>query len=288
MKISREQAIRATIAYADIFDYPLTFKELEMWAIGRSIKILQRKDYFFRPGQKKIIDTRLQREKLSKNKWKIVTGVSNWLKFIPTIKLVGVTGGLAMNNADEDDDIDLFFITSSGSLWLSRLMAIILVELLGKRRHPKQTQVKNLICLNMFMSEKKLSLPQTERDLFSAHEVLQMTPLWEKDRVYARFLQANKWVKNFLPKAWEEKCKVKSAKYKVNNYKSTYWSIVRPLEFLVKYIQLWYMRKRRSTEIITDYCLRFHPQDARFWIKKALDKRLQRYNIPLDKIFYGR
>lgn len=288
MKISRKNALQAAIAYADVFDYPLTSNELELWAIGSEIKILQKQEYYYLQNRKRIINFRLKREKFSQNKWQVAKNVCRWLKLIPTIKLVGVTGGLAMNNADENDDIDLFFITSKNSLWISRLLSIFVVSILGKRRRPNQEHVKNLICLNMFMSEENLSLLKNERDLFSAHEVLQMAPLWERENVYQKFLNANNWVKNYLPNAWKEKFRTKKRIKSNKKIFNACYLLIIIFEFIVKLFQLWYMKKRRSAEVITNHLLRFHPHDARIWIKKELNKRLKIYNIPLDKIFYDR
>ena len=59
------------------------------------------------------------------------------------------------------------------------------------------------------------------------------------------------------------------------------------MERIAKLLQLWYMRKRRTTEVVSDKVLRFHPRDARVWVKQELQHRLDRFNIPLDKIFYA-
>lgn len=59
------------------------------------------------------------------------------------------------------------------------------------------------------------------------------------------------------------------------------------LEPLAKFIQLWYMEKHRTYEVITDTTLRFHPKDARVWVKRKLASRLAKFNIPLDKVFYA-
>lgn len=60
------------------------------------------------------------------------------------------------------------------------------------------------------------------------------------------------------------------------------------LEPLARSVQLWYMKNKRTREVITDTTLRFHPKDARVWVKKKLSGRLTRYNIPLDKVFKDR
>ena len=121
-----------------------------------------------------------------------------------------------------------------------------------------------------------------------------MTPLWGRDGVYKRFLYANAWVKKFLPNAWEEKVKSsreagsRSAgqKSKVKSQKS--YKVFSILEPIAQFMQLRYMNRRRTTEVIGDTVIRFHPRDARGWIKKELGRRLAQFNIPLDKIFYGR
>lgn len=267
-------ALLATILYADIFDWPLTPEELRLWCIGTKPKALI--------AQKKSFDERRKREEWAKPKWEKARAVASVLSRIPSLTLIGVTGGLARNNAKHDDDIDLFFITKKGTIWASRLCAILLCELLGVRRRPGDTDVADKICLNMFMSEDALALPKNEQDLFAAYEVLQMVPLWKRAGTYRKFLFANQWVKKFLPNAWEAKRKTPRSIGKANAL-----VLFRAFEPIAKVLQLWYMRKRRTSEIISSSILRFHPRDARWWIKEEFARRLSRHNLPLDKIFYG-
>jgi len=259
--------------YADIFDYRLSDEELRYWCVYR---VLPKRYTSYRTQR-----TTHRREKYSRRKWEIA-GSLWWLNVFPTIELIGVTGALAMNNASEDDDIDLLIITKPGALWITRFVVTVILDLFSLRRRPGEQEYKNKICLNMFMSSNALSLPAKERDLFAAHEVLQMKPLWDRGETYQRFLQANNWVERFLPTAWRDKYQVSSIKYQNTQ------SILRFLEPLAKTIQLWYMRKRRTTEVVSDTVIRFHPVDARDWIYRELQRRLRGTNIPLDKIFYGR
>lgn len=252
----------------------------------------KRKKYYFLKGRKNLVHIREERAKWQPQKWAIARRAAALLGRIPTIKLIGVTGGLAMNNADYGDDVDLFFVVADGTLWITRLMATVLMDIFGLRRKPGDKNITDRVCLNMFMSEGFLALEKEERDCFTAHEVLQMTPLWEQGNAYHKFLKANQWVKRFLPNAWREK----NAKWPMPNAKlkrsnmlfSIYHLAFIILEPLAKFVQLWYMRRHRTSEVITDTVIRFHPKDARVWIKRKLATRLVRYNIPLDKIFYGR
>jgi hypothetical protein len=225
---------------------------------------------------------------VSKEKREIARGVGKWLMLIPSITLVGVTGGVAVNNAIDSDDIDIFIITARGTLWITRALATLVVDLLRMRRHPGDINVKDKICLNMFMSESALGIPKKERDLYTAHEVLQMEPIWARGNSYKQFLESNNWVKNVLPTAWSIK-HIGRNNHPKASYFWTYISVffLRFLENPAKFFQLWYMRRRRTHEVIAQRMLRFHPNDARVWIKKELHKRLAKRNIPLDKIFYG-
>ena len=207
-----QKAILKTLAYADVFDYPLTLPELHNFLIGQkaSLQDLEKtilgmekidKDgqFFLLKKRPKIVQARQKRFEWSQNKLKIAQRVAKYLKLIPFIKMVAVTGNLAMNNAEEKDDIDLLIVTSQNRLWLTRLLTVFLVELVANRRRPKDQEVEDKICLNMFLAENYLSLPKKEQDLFSAHEVFQAKLLWEKERTYQKFLKANQWAQKYLP-----------------------------------------------------------------------------------------
>lgn len=229
-------------------------------------------------GRERLISKRLERREVARYKWHRAYAMSRWYRLIPSVSLVGVTGGLAMENAKEGDDIDLFFITSSHTIWITRFLVTLVTQLCGVRRKPKAAQEADAICLNMFMAQSSLTLIGSEQDLFAAHEVLQMRPLWQRGRVYHEFLSSNSWVKKFLPTAWEDKLKhsvVIGEKPRRFGFLSVINMCASLLEPLAKFFQLWYMQKRRTTEVIEQGVLRFHPKDARFWVKKSLHYALK-------------
>ncbi|MBI2404913.1 hypothetical protein HYV22_01895 [Candidatus Gottesmanbacteria bacterium] len=296
--ISKRHACLATLLYADIFDYPLTASEVIYWSVlyenprpfPKEVK--KKKQFFIFPGREAIIATREKRRRWAGKKWGIARKVARILRCIPTIELIGVTGGLAMDNAKKEDDIDLFCIVAPGTIWTSRLLATMVVELLGKRRRPGDRMVANSVCLNMFMSSDALMLPKGECDWYAAHEVLQMQCIWEQKGTYQKFLQANSWVKAFLPNAWNQKTRITNYELRITKKQpilsQLIIKIMRFFEPMAKHVQLQYMKKHRTTEVVSDTVLRFHPQDARLWVKRALAVRLKPYNIPLDKVFYAR
>lgn len=211
-----KKEILRTLAYGDIFDYPLKTREIWRFLIGskktsyRAVakqlswlveaKFLGKEgDFYFLLKRRKTVNIRRRREYWSKKKLKIARRGAKWLRLISMIQMVGVTGALAMKNSNKNDDIDLLIVTSKNRLWLTRLVTVILIELIAKRRRPGDIDVRDKICLNMFLDEENLAVPSNERDLFSAHEVCQLLPLWEKGGVYNKFIKKNKWVKDYLP-----------------------------------------------------------------------------------------
>lgn len=209
------QAICRTMVYADIFDYPLTDEEIWQYLIsGHRIgfdllksKLNQAVDQkqisvsgklFFFKGRKKIVAVRNRRAKAADNKMRIAHRVAWWLKFIPTVRMIAITGALAMRNSEKDDDIDLLIVTAKKRLWLTRLLATFLVELVAERRRPNDRKFRDKICLNMFLDEENLVIPRAERNLFSSHEVCQLKPIWDRGNIYKRFIKENKWTTQYL------------------------------------------------------------------------------------------
>jgi hypothetical protein len=292
------ECLFATVAYADIFDYPLTGDDLYFWCIQKTPRkniravripsVVTHNFYFTLRGREYIVNKYNSRHAISQEKREIARNAARWLRIIPSLTLVGLTGGVAVNNATPNDDVDLFCISARGTMWITRALTTLLIDILGLRRRPGDRNVADKICLNMFMSEGALAIPKNERDLFSAHEVLQMEPLWARGKSYRDFLEKNSWVKYLLPVAWNVK------RWGHNNHpKASYvWTrisvnILRLFENPAKFLELRYMKNRRTHEVITKHLLRFHPEDARRRVRAEFAKRLSKRNIPLDNVFYA-
>jgi hypothetical protein len=296
-----------TIAYADIFEFPLTVQEIVRYCIGKNVTLksvkkslsyllglhADEKTFISLSKRDTILATRRQRSRESSIKWRVVSGIARWLTYIPSIMLIGVTGALAMGNAGHDDDIDLFIVTREKTLWVTRILTVLLVETLGNRRHPNQKEVTNSICLNMFVSEDGLAIARDERDIYTAHEAMQMIPVWETNDIYEQFIGENTWIRPYLPNWWKEKHtqlrmhKGESTAVSSRNLclSVTLW-IFRLFEPLAKRIQLSYMQKRRTNEVVGDNVARFHPRDTRAYVREQLSTRLKTLKIPLDNVFH--
>ncbi len=231
------------------------------------------------PKHKQYLGLHASRQMVSQKKWKKAHRIARLLRFVPTILFVGVTGSLAMNNAKDNDDIDICIITAPKTVWITRLVTTVLVELFARRRHPQTTNIKNTICLNMFLSESSLRMNAMRQDVYIAHELLQMVPLWERKGIAKKLLQVNKWVRMYYRHAYDEKMKQRVRQIPRQKTGET---ILRIVERPVRWAQILYMRNKRTTEEVNDNQILFHPSNTRKSVIATYQLRCKSYKIPLD------
>lgn len=298
--MSLQSRILSALIYADLFQYPLTLRELVWWIpsdrpvsptairitcqrLVRNHRIGYRSPFFYLMKGQENIHIRTGRMMMAEKKMKRAFFAAKLIRFLPTIMFVGVTGSIAIGNAKEDDDIDFLIITEATSIWMTRFFVTVILELFRVRRHPKQESAPDKICLNMFMSDRALGIPKEERGWYSAHELLQCQPVWERGNTYKKLLRANRWVNRYFFTAWQERQRIT-----VPSYGTIHHEVESPvwIEQFFRWIQIRYMAKSRTNEIVTDTYIRFHPKDVRGWIQTTFQKALQKRKVPLDKKFF--
>jgi len=200
------RALLCTIAYADIFDYPLTALEIHRYLTGvsASVEAVNRAleedrlfvrigDYFTLPGRQEIVSIRVQREARSRKLMQRAIQYGRILGALPYIRMVALTGSLAVLNVSNAADFDYMLVTARGRLWTARAFALAFNRLTRLQGYT--------LCPNLIISENALEWPQ--HDLYSARELCQMVLITGKE-VYSRLMQANPWVESFLPNAYVE------------------------------------------------------------------------------------
>lgn len=291
MQKSIKKAVLQTLIYSDIFDYPLLKEEIWRFLIGQKINkkdfyqelkslvrsestpLGRRHNFYYLPGRQEIVKKRIEREKISRRKLKIAKKAARWLSYIPTTLFIGVSGALALKNSHKDDDIDLFIIASKNTLWLTRLSMVILLILSGQYRKRNTKDVCDKICLNMLIDETNLQLPLKQQDLYGAHEVIQLMPIFVKNNMHRRFLQANKWVEKFLPNAIK---RIMNQEAGIKNQNKIPLFI---LEWLAKQLQLWFINKHKTIEVVSDNFLAFHPLNYRRKILNLYKEKIKKYGV---------
>lgn len=257
MKFSRNQIDE--LVYADLFDSPL--------------KIGQK--YYCFPSRKKLIKLRKMREEYSRDKEIIAVEKTNILKKIPSVEAIFLTGSVAVGNAKKDADIDLMVVTSTNTLWITRLFVFTYLKLLRSLRSPKNYQ--NQICPNIFVDLNHLRV--SDESIYTAHEILQAKPLFDRGGIYKKWLKENEWAKNYLPEIYKVKAKeiLESPSMTPTVILAGVQNLLFPFEFLAFISQYLYMKPHMTNEKVGWGFAFFHPNDLSKTIPEKYKQRLLKY-----------
>ena len=281
-----------TIAYADIFDYPMTAPEIHRYltdlsaplvAVMRALEenrlFTRTGDYFTLPGREELVSIRIQREAQSRKLMPRAIQYGRILGALPYVRMVALTGSLAVLNISRDQDFDYMLITVPGRVWTARAFALAFNRL---------TRLKgNTLCPNLIISENALEWPL--HDLYSARELCQMIVITGQD-VHARLMRANQWIESFLPNAFLD-----SGGLPPKSQKRAPAALQRLIELPLRGVlgdrlETWEMNRKiarftrqrgfgEETIFNADVCQgNFHHH--RSWTYAAFEKRLQQYVTP--------
>ncbi|HLD01415.1 MAG TPA: hypothetical protein VJC10_00930 [Patescibacteria group bacterium] len=293
-----EKAVLKTLLYSDIFSFPLTLDEVFEFLISNkkydkdSVKralaklspLIDTQDkYYCLKGRKNIIAKRIEKKRFSEKKSTIAVKFSKRLSLIPSVLFIGISGGVAALNADKNDDIDLFIITKKNTLWSTRLCVLLLLELYGARRKRNREQTKNKICVNMLLDKSSLSFLKNRQNIYTAREIAQLVPVFDRDSAYSNFLRSNSWVKKHLANSTARQVLIQ---YRLDTTHRLSQKMFRLLNPLAKQIQMIRINKHKTTEEVTDTLLAFHPKDYAASTLQSYKKRVRQaeklYNTHLN------
>ena len=199
-------AILRTLNYADLFDYALTPEEVFRFLIGapatradvdaalndhsRLNGDVTRSDGFLTlPQRQALVEARLRLRAMAQRQLPRARLYARLLAYLPFVRMIALTGGLAMENA-RDNDIDYFIVTVPGRLWLVRGVAVALVRL--------ARLMGDYLCPNFLLPENALAV--REQNVYTAHEIVQMVPLYGF-KTFRHMRALNPWTNAFLPNA---------------------------------------------------------------------------------------
>jgi len=197
--------ILATLAYFDVFNYPLTRPEIFLFLENRydSLSfydalhcliaegaIYKFGDFYTLKNTIEIAERRTKGNRKAAELIGIAEKVGKLLIHFPYVRGIGISGSLSKNYADEESDIDLFIITAANRLWIARTLMHCFKKLtfLINKQH--------LFCMNYFIDEQGLEI--VEKNIYTATEIATLIPL-EGDVAFAKFYSANLWTRSYLP-----------------------------------------------------------------------------------------
>ena len=138
-----QESVHATVSYADVFDMPIEMAHLHRYLVGQELTVEQttqvvdelvvagalgrRGDVVYLSGREEVLDIYDERTQRATTMWADAEKWGRRIGRIPFVRMVAVTGGLAVDSVADHDDIDYFIVVRPGRLWLTRLMIICLL-----------------------------------------------------------------------------------------------------------------------------------------------------------------
>ncbi|MEK7139236.1 MAG: hypothetical protein AAB817_00885 [Patescibacteria group bacterium] len=212
-------AILKTMAYFDLFDYPLVSTEIWRYlfapesspvslaeidtVVNHPPGWLARTDghYYLAQAPAELVTRRQQRWRDSQAKWRRARRVGRWLAYLPFVRLIAVANTVSYHAATPTSDIDLFIITAPDHIWTARAACLTLLAVFGLRPGQRGKQA-NQVCLSFFIDTDHLNLEPTalpRTDIHFVYWLEQLYPIYDAGGVGQKFFQANNWLNSWLP-----------------------------------------------------------------------------------------
>jgi hypothetical protein len=305
---SVQRALIYTLAYSHQWQWPLLFSELHERLVA---KVSATGDDFGLPSsrsssseilsalqelqQQGIVTTqhklwvltgfepsfehRLSREKIAPHKWQEVQVFLSKVSKISWIQAVYVTGALAVNNVDAQDDVDFMIVTVPQRLWLSRVAVAWIALLAGKRRTWNGFE-PNSWCFNLWLTTDELGCFRHRQSLYTAYELHQMQCVYDVANVDQRLRAQNAWVKQYLPNTSaldvsQPQSRLVEVETTSSSTHSFYAKLLNWLNLIAYTLQRWYMHPHQTREEVTLARVFFHPRDTSSVVYKGWVKVLQ-------------
>jgi hypothetical protein len=200
-----QKGVLECIVYSDLFDFPQTPSEVHRWlSVPATLEdvtaalhseplasmLTHAGSYVTLRGREPNVALRVHRRESSALLRRKAERYGRLIARLPFVRMVAITGSLAMDNADEEDDLDYLIVTAHGRVWLTRTM----IMAIGRFASLQGVT----LCPNYLLAETALAL--RDHDFYTARELLQMQVV-AGEAAYAGMLEANGWWRTFLPNA---------------------------------------------------------------------------------------
>ncbi|MHA4806587.1 hypothetical protein ACX0G9_00700 [Flavitalea flava] len=200
-----ESAILKTLAYFDLFDYPISEEEIHFFlerpierkTLAASLQGLTKTGCVHRLGlfyslknNPGLAERRLKSNQHAQKLLAIASRISRFLFLFPFVRGIGISGSLSKNCAEEGADIDYFIITKSNRLWIARTCMHLFKKLSYLNGH------QDWYCMNYYIDEKALKIE--EENIFTAIEMVTFLPVCGNGAM-EDFLDANDWASDWFP-----------------------------------------------------------------------------------------
>lgn len=209
-----DQAIKKTIEYSEKFGMKLSEEQLWSRLMGSAIyseQEFEKKIGRFGLIKKTSINSEARKKMLMAEKMAEKMIANN-----KDILMIAVTGSVAADSCQRNDDIDMLVVTKDSRLWLSRLkLLFLLAKNKDKFRRYGKREKRDAFCFNMWLEEKSLKLPGNKRSERSAVDLVLSRVIVDRNNLYRKFIKENDWAKKWIATGYE----LKSNELRVKNRK---------------------------------------------------------------------
>jgi predicted nucleotidyltransferase len=200
-----KENILASVAYFDMFDYPLTSAEIFLFMKTRCAHcdfeealrhlvidglVYRLEKFYSLKNDRQLINRRNNGSAKAAELIEVAGRVSELLIKFPFVRGIAISGSLSKNFADDDSDIDLFIITAKNRLWIARTLMHAFKKLTFL------VNKQDYFCMNYYIDEEELEI--IEKNIYTAIEVVTLIPL-QGDNAFEHFYAANQWTQCYLP-----------------------------------------------------------------------------------------
>jgi hypothetical protein len=241
--MSLQNSILATLVYYDGFEYPLTAFELYRYLINPqrlqaniesldsiSLKdieeaidelldrklIAQEHGFYYLKNRTGLASLRLEREKISAQKWRRCLNRAYWLQLVPWFQGMFISGSLALGRVSPESDFDILVLVKPGRLYSARLALSLVASMLGARRTRFETVASDKFCFNHYLTTDALQIKH--ESLYNAQTYAHLVPMLISPDLGGKFFSANLWINKYL--------------YNFTPHQQTIRRTVRPSSFL--------------------------------------------------------
>ncbi|MCF7794758.1 hypothetical protein K9M50_00150 [Patescibacteria group bacterium] len=303
--INLNKAIVSTIAFFDIFSYPLSafevYKYLQIESSYSQVvlalenlearNIISSKNSFYCLKDKEDnFAIRQRRYNYSKKKMKIAKKWAKVFRLFTSLKLVAISNGKGLYNLRKEGDIDLIIITKENKIWTTRFILATIAKLFNLRPSPKNK--KDKLCLSFFVSEYNLNLQNytKENDLDFFYWLVNFSSIYDEDNYLNKLLAENIWLKKYLPNYFKvidvnnkknyfkvekevDKKEIKKSFYNKNRNNGFIENFLKKIQWHLFPQEIKNKANKGNEVIINDEILKLHVLDKRqYYYQKYLEK----------------
>ncbi len=202
---ANEAGVLKTMAYFDIFQYPLTISEIRQFMkhsvtetmLDKALQnlledgsIFQFNEFYCLQNNSSLASKRSEgNQRAAKLLPKAMRNGRFLFKF-PFVRAISISGSLSKKFADEKADVDYFIIAKTNRLWIARTLMHLF------KKFTFLTRQQHYYCMNYYIDEQALEIEH--KNIFTATEVKTLLPVRGLSSLHDFFV-ANEWANDFLP-----------------------------------------------------------------------------------------